>query len=405
MTFPLSVPITPILKRNMRNLHLFTFLLLSLMSLQAYGQSGSLYEDANRDVRGRISRGPYETAAFGDNIWIGVAGGVNLFEHSYVSAGNLTPALDINVGKWVTPCVGVRIGYQGITISSGYSVNEMSAVNPRSGHSYFHGDLLWNVSNVLSGYKETRRWNFIPFVSTGLAHSCNGGQSADVLGIAAGLLNEIRITDRIGLSLEVRQLLVCGNYDFSSDFGFSGVTSATFGILFRFGKTGFRRCDSSVYESRLSSMEAARDALYSRNVRLDKMNSRLVAQNDELRSEIDSLTSASRGYAGAESAAQGVFFFEAEQSVLSEQELFHLASYVRNMLAANPDKIFTVIGYTDSGMLQEASNPYLAGKRAEYVCDLLRTSYGIPQDRVIMMSAGADDRWGSALLNRCVIIE
>lgn len=390
----------------MRNLHLYliTFALL-LASSDIYGQAESRYEDANRDVRGRISRGPYETAAFGDHIWIGAAGGVNLFEHSLSSVGRITPALDINVGKWITPCIGVRIGYQGINVSSRYSSVDMPSVLSRSGHSYFHGDLLWNISNVLSGYKETRRWNFIPFISTGLAHSCNGTEKENGLGIAAGLINEIRLTDRIGLTLEVRQLLVGGNYDFSSNYGFSGVTSATFGILFRLGKTGFRRCDSSVYESRLNSMEAARDALYSRNVRLDKMNSRLVAQNDELRSEIDSLTSASQGYAGAVSSAQGVFFFEAGQSVLSEQELFHLGSYVRNMLAANPGKIFTVIGYTDSGMLQEASDPYLAGKRAEYVCDVLGTSYGIPQDRIIMMSAGADDRWGSALLNRCVIIE
>lgn len=395
-----------ILKRNMRNRHLLTFaLLLSLASFQAFGQAEGRYEDANRDVRGRISRGPYETASFGDNTWIGVAGGINLFEHSYSSVGKVTPAIDVNVGKWVTPCVGVRIGYQGISISSRYQGNDRTAVLAGAGHSYFHGDLLWNVSNVLSGYKETRRWNFIPFISTGLAHSCNGQESADVLGIAAGLLNEIRITDRIGLSLEVRQLLVGGNYDFSSNHGFSGVTSAAFGILFRFGKTGFRRCDSYVYESRLNSLEAARDALYSRNVRLDKMNSRLVAKNDELRSEIDSLSSVSHVYAAPGSVVQGVFFFEAEQSVLSEQELFHLASYVRTILAANPDKIFTVTGYTDSGTPQEVSDVYLAGKRAEYVCDLLRNAYGVKQDRVIMMSAGADDRWGNALLNRCVIID
>lgn len=386
-------------------LYLIGSALLLLASFQTYGQTVSSYEDANRDVRGRISRGPYETTSLGDNIWIGVAGGINLFEHSYSSVGNVTPALDINVGKWITPCVGVRVGYQGISVSSRYSGDGMAAVLSTFGHSYFHGDLLWNVSNVLSGYKETRRWNFIPFISTGLAHSCEGQKTADVLGLAAGLLNEIRITDRIGLTLEVRQLFVGGNYDFSSNYGFSGVTSASLGVFFRFGKTGFRRCNSYVYESRLNSMEAARNALYNRNVRLDKMNSRLVAQNDELRSEIDSLRSVSQGHAGTGHVAQGVFFFEENRSVLSEQELFHLGSYVRSALASNPDKIFTVIGYADRGTPQEASDPYMSGKRAEYICDLLRNSYGIPQDRVIMMSAGTDDRWGNALLNRCVIIE
>ena len=75
-------------------------------------------ENGNRDERGGIVRGPYETNRFFDNIFIGIAGGVNVYHGENDSHGGfgkrLAPALDLNVGKWITPAVGVRIGYSGL---------------------------------------------------------------------------------------------------------------------------------------------------------------------------------------------------------------------------------------------------------------------------------------------------
>ena len=42
----------------------------------------SAQENGNRDAQNRIVRGPYETNRFFDNIFVGVAGGVNLPERS-----------------------------------------------------------------------------------------------------------------------------------------------------------------------------------------------------------------------------------------------------------------------------------------------------------------------------------
>ena len=71
-------------------------------------------ENGNKDENGKVVRGPYLTNRFIDNTFVSVAGGVKLPLHKvYKTAISL--ALDIYVGLWITPCVGVRIGYTGLT--------------------------------------------------------------------------------------------------------------------------------------------------------------------------------------------------------------------------------------------------------------------------------------------------
>lgn len=92
---------------------LYLIALFIIVSLAATAQ-----ENGNRDAQNRIVRGPYETNRFFDNIFVGVAGGVNIYfgEHdSYGKFGKrMAPALDIHVGKWFTPSIGARVGYSGL---------------------------------------------------------------------------------------------------------------------------------------------------------------------------------------------------------------------------------------------------------------------------------------------------
>lgn len=62
------------------------------------------------------------------------------------------------------------IGYSGINAkgwTSGQTVyakdvfdKKANIYNEKFGVSYLHTDFLWNFSNAVSGYKETRTWNF-----------------------------------------------------------------------------------------------------------------------------------------------------------------------------------------------------------------------------------------------------
>ena len=333
-------------------------MMMAPASFPAQGQESSSPDvSANRDFRGRIVRGPYETNSFGDNIWVGAAGGVNLYESSLTAPQGAGAALDINVGKWLTPCAGIRVGYQGLRASD--AAGSFS-------HNYVHGDFLWNVSDAISGYRKDRRWDFVPFISTGLVRSSDGSAARNSLGVGAGLLNVIRITDLIDLTLEVRQLALCPDFRGGASAGFSGMTSATFGISFNIGKSGFRRCNSTEYESHVGALESARDALARSNDRFRAMNERLIEQNETLRAEAERL---------------------------------------KNAMDLNRNKIFMVTGYADRKTSSESADRSLAGRRAEYVASILREKYRLPEDRIIVMSAGADDLWGDSSLNRCVVVE
>ena len=63
----------------------------------------------NRDTDGSILRGPYETNSFWSNWYIGVGGGINIYEGEFdnkTSVGNrIAPALDVSLGKWITPAI------------------------------------------------------------------------------------------------------------------------------------------------------------------------------------------------------------------------------------------------------------------------------------------------------------
>ena len=50
---------------------------MSMMAAMAFESAAQ--ENGNRDENGQIVRGPYETNRLFDNVWIGVAGGINLF--------------------------------------------------------------------------------------------------------------------------------------------------------------------------------------------------------------------------------------------------------------------------------------------------------------------------------------
>ena len=132
----------------------------------------------NRDTDGSILRGPYETNSFWSNWYIGVGGGINIYEGEFdnkTSVGNrIAPALDVSLGKWITPSYGVRLQYSGLKAKGLTDASGMYAKGAHRGYykeefnvSNLHADFMWNWSNGFFGFNEKRVWNVIPFVGFG----------------------------------------------------------------------------------------------------------------------------------------------------------------------------------------------------------------------------------------------
>lgn len=388
-------------------------LLTASLALVAAGVMAQ--ENGNRDEQNRVVRGPYETNRFFDNIFIGVAGGVNIYHgenYSYGKFGKrLAPALDVNVGKWFTPSVGARIGYSGINAkgwTSGQTVyakdvfdKKANIYNEKFGVSYLHTDFLWNFSNAVSGYKETRTWNFVPFFGAGWARSYGNGAYNNEFAMSIGLLNNIRLCNLLDLTLEARHMFVNQRFDgVSRGSKGEGMTSVTMGLTFKLNRRNFKRAaapvDVTPYLSRIKALE-------SDNTTLAGKNKTLADENTALRNrKPETVTVAGESKVSATPVA---LFFQIGKATLDKKELTNLDFYVKNALQADRNKTFTLYGGADKATGTAAFNQKLSEKRMQYVYDLLVNKYGISKNRLKTVAEGdRNNRFPEPELNRTVII-
>ena len=189
--------------------------------------------------------------------------------------------------------------------------------------------------------------------------------------------------------------------------GVAGMSSATFGVSIKLGKTGFRRSNRAVLENTVNTLQAANEALLDDKADVENDKAELAAENAALHDAVEELENrppvVEKVVPGL---TPGAVFFEIGKTELSPQELFHLDFYVKNVIALDEDKVFTLTGYADKQTGSKKRNQQLSQMRVDYVYDLLQTKYNIPAERLVVKAAGSDvDRWNDPLLNRCVVLE
>ena len=400
-------------KRNNMTTRLVKSFLTGLFVLASGGILAQ--ENGNRDEQNKVVRGPYETNRFFDNIFIGAAGGVNIYHgenDSYGALGRrLAPALDVNVGKWFTPSVGACIGYSGIN-AKGWTVGQTlyakelfdkkaDIYNEKFGVSYLHTDFLWNFSNAVSGYKETRTWNFVPFFGAGWARSYGNRAYDNEFAMSIGLLNNIRLCDLADLTLEARHMFVNQRFDgVSGDSKSEGMTSVTIGLTFKLNRRNFKRAAAPVdVKPYLNRIEVLEDD----NTTLAGKNRRLADENEALRNRKPE-TVIVEGE-NKVSATPVALFFKIGQATLDKKELTNLDFYVKNALEADRNKTFTLYGGADKATGTAAFNQKLSEKRMQYVYEILIEKYDISKDRLRTVAEGdRNNRFPEPELNRTVII-
>ena len=342
-------------------------------------------ENGNRDENGKVVRGPYLTNQLGDNWFVNLGGGVNLgYDNGEWAVGG---ALNVNAGKWITPSVGARVGYNGITGIDGL-------------FSYIHADALWNISNAIGGYKETRLWDFVPYLHGGLL--IDNPVAGKEWAAGAGLLNLIRVTDRLDVTLDVR-----GNI--YKRYGKAGYISAAVGFSVNLGKTNFVRAENWHNPSDVAALDAAaaaaaaltaaNAALEAEKAELQKANAELANQNNDLEKALAEAVANS----GLKECGPAAFYFEIGKTTLAKKELEHLDFYLKNVLPHVKGKTLTVItGSADKKTGSAKRNNYLCQKRAEYLKNIMVEKYGIDVNAFDVRTLVATE--GDASLGRAVIV-
>lgn len=385
-------------------------IIFSLLTVHVWAQ-----ENGNRDAKNQIVRGPYETNRFFDNWFIGIGGGVNIYEgecNSKASFGErLAPAIDFTVGKWITPSVGVRAQYSGLQAKgltgfrSKYSrARDGKYFKERFGVMNLHADAMWNISNALSGYKETRTWNVIPFVGFGWARSYGKDQYKNEFAPSIGLVNNFRLGKIVDLTLEARQMFV--NQRFDGVAGGSkgeGMTSVTVGFSFKLGKSGFKRvqkaapADYTPYLNKISALEGDKAALDTKAKQLEKE----LAEARNQKPEADAVNKETEI-----STSPVALFFGLGKTTLEKKELVNLGFFVENAMKKDKNKTFTLIGCADKATGSAEVNRRISEQRMQYVYDILVKKYGVSPDRLVKKSEGdSNNRFDEPELNRIVIIQ
>ena len=350
-------------------------------------------ENGNRDENGKVVRGPYETNRFGDNWFIGAGGGVNIFMNEGYDPV-IGPSIDANLGKWFTPSVGMRVGYQGFKTN-------VSADNATQnfGYMYFHGDFLWNMSNALGGYKETRFWNLVPYAHAGYfrTYGLNGSEFYDnEIAAGAGLLHNLRLIDRLDLIIDMRATVMNGRA-IGTD-GVSLLPSVTAGLAVDLGFPNFVRTSTvvaalelanaekfAILEAATLALEAANLALEEENMDLEKANAALAKENSALKKKPSGMDFT----AFFENMSPATVYFEIGQAVLNDKEMEHLDFIAKNIVSSadkNTKIYLTLLGTADGNTGTMRRNQHLSEARAKYIYDILTAKYNISKERLIIKS-------------------
>ena len=379
-----------------------------LFSFNAYAQ-----EDANRDADGKVVRGAYVTNGAFDNVFIGLGAGVNSVAEKGYGLGKIGIATDVNLGKWFTPAIGARIGWHGFNNTS-----KSGEFNKAPFH-YLHGDLLWNLSTSIDGYKETRVWNFIPYVSGGLSMIKHHGLKKfdQELAAGVGLLNSFRLGERVNLNLDLGIIAARAQaYDMNGFIGrYVGFPTATLGLQFNLGRTGFDRLSSVMpVIVPLPFTEAQYNALKDKVAALEKENAQLKNKIADLENQLAPFKNLVDGQTylfqngrftavEAKVASPATVYFDLGSAKVSAREKAHL-EFFANSVVDNATKLL-LTGSADKQTGTAKGNQKLSEQRVDAVKALLEKLGANGNNIETVANGDTKNIFDTPAKNRCVVIE
>ena len=379
-----------------------------LFSFNAYAQ-----EDANRDANGEVVRGPYVTNGVFDNMFINLGAGVNSVAEKGFGLGKFGLGTEVDLGKWFSPTIGVRAGWHGL-----YDTSKSGQLNKAPFH-YIHADLLWNVSNALAGYKETRFWNFVPYVSGGLSLIKHHGlkEFDQEFAGGVGLLNSLRLGERVNLNLDFGLILARAEaYKMNGFIGrYVGFPTATLGLSFNLGRTGFDRLASVMpvvvpvpfTTEQYNALKDKVAALEKENAELKNKIADLEKQLAPFKNLVDGQTYLFQNgrftAVEAKVASPATVYFDLGSAKLSEREKAHLEFFAKNVVEDGTKLLLT--GSADKQTGTAKGNQKLSEQRVETVKNLLG-KLGANTDNIETIAKGdTDNTFDTPAKNRCVVIE
>lgn len=319
---------------------------------------------------------------FWDNWFIGAGAGATFVQGDWNDDADflnrLTVTPTIQVGKWYNPYFGGRLKLQGGSLHNFY--NDAKTML-HSKHVGGEVDFMWNVSNYLGKYSETRFYSFIPYVGAGFlygwdykAHGQKVGSKERTFTLNGGIINKFRLSNRLSLDIDLSAALVKENFNKGGNNTYDGLVGASASLVCKIGgKTDFSEA--------LLMDQGMIDDLNNQINRLRQENNDLRNRKPEVKEVIKEkiVEKVVPGQAG--SFVSNVVFFRLGSAVIDKNQevsIFNTAKYLQD----NPSKSVRIVGYADKKTGSANVNMKLSEKRAKNVANALINKYNISSNRV-----------------------
>lgn len=338
------------------------------------------------------------TNTFWDNWFISVGGGGLLYfgDHDrQLQFGEwISPTFDIAVGKWFSPEVGARLMYSGGAIRGATQASQESngvhslgsaiagkpdygywLKNSRFGFFNIHADVLFNLNNIIAGYKEDRIYTISPYIGLGVMRAYKAPVATEFAG-TVGLFNSFRVAKGLDINLDVRGALVADRFD--GEVGGlrgregEGLLSVALGVTYKFKERGWERTKTIIrHDNRtINDLRDQIEDLKYQNEALKKA----LAERDE--AKVDTIIQR------INVAAPVMVTFKIGKSNLSRRDRVSLGMLADVIKDTDESIVYTITGYADAGTGSVAINDRLSRERAEAVYDCLVNEYGVDADRL-----------------------
>ena len=320
------------------------------------------------------------------------------------------PGFSVAVGKWFTPGLGLRTKFAAMNgrsvISENKDINDIKFWNLQE-------QALFNLSNMLCGYSDTRVWNFIPYAGVGITRNCS--YNTYELASSLGLLNTWKLSKRVLLNLDLG-FTMCGD-DFEGrlgskryvDLGGKGGEpspsnhdrwfTAELGLTFNLGRVGWDKTPDVDAIKALSQSQI--DAL---NAQLNDANAENARLNARLREALANQKPAETPKAVREfvTTPVSVFFNLDKTNIASQKDLVNIEGVAKYAKENNTNLLVT--GYADSATGKADHNQWLSEERAKTVAEEL-VKMGVSRDKIETVGKGGVDELSPISFNRRATVQ
>ena len=159
---------------------------------------------------------------FKGDFFVGIGAGPSVYfgeqDRAMKFHHRLAPAMDIYLGKWIIPCLGIRVAYSGgrafgvTNLDSGliYSTGELYSIPGDEKYKYkqrfnylgVRGDLLFNITSLALGHNPDRIYDFTLYGGLGI-NKVYDKLEASRFGLSFGVLNTFRIAKSLDAVIDI----------------------------------------------------------------------------------------------------------------------------------------------------------------------------------------------------------